>query len=86
MSFAGLKDTNVPHLLQTHHLNLSERSIMLSFINRDTPWLSTESLSISPILKPPPLRLPSVGCLVKSTLAPTLRTFIFSATICFNLK
>ena len=90
--FDGLYTDNTPHLLHTAHLYLSDRSIMLSFINKDVPWLNTLSRSISPMRRPPPFLLPAVGCRVNITLGNSFLslscplTLILSATMCFNLK
>lgn len=67
------QDIISPHLL---HTKPSERSELLksrSLTVWESPWASSASLSISPILIPPPFFLPLRGCCVRMSTGPVER-------------
>ena len=74
----------MPHLLHVCIEYASETSYNLSLQNLDMPCAIITSRSISPILNPPSLLLPSAGCLVRLTIGPIERLCCLSETICFN--
>src|SRR3989344_6713089 len=75
---------SIPHSSQTCIIVLSESN--LSFNNNEAPCATKQSFSISPSLRPPPLLLPSTGCLVNSWILPEALACNLFAAMYFNLR
>lgn len=77
--------SKLPQLEQTLAKWVSEQFINLSCKQKETPWLSNESLSISPNLMPPCFFRPLTGCRVTAITGPVDLTWLLSLTMCLSI-
>lgn len=73
-----------PHVSHTHTSYLSDTMKSLSLKNDAAPWLTMQSLSISPNLRPPSFALPSSGWWVSVVMGPRALLWILSSTRCLR--